>query len=130
MTNMSHRAAQQYNKRLYEILSAEAIEKATTLPAKEAPMTDQPIIYWQDDSTFPWLTLRNPHPFEARETDALCSLEVTMYPESTTHLTRDQARSLGYALIARATVTTEGEDPPCPDGYQWSDTLGCVTIPE
>jgi hypothetical protein len=72
-------------------------------------MTDQPIIYWQDDPQWPWIILRNPHPFEARETDALCSLETPMYPESTTHLTREQARSLGYALIARATVTS-GED--------------------
>jgi hypothetical protein len=93
-------------------------------------MTDQPIIYWQDDDDTPFL-----HLTESTQPSLPFVCELFYDPsrgEDSTivGLTRDQARSLGYALIARATVTTDGTTQTCDDGHQWSDTLGCVTIPE
>jgi hypothetical protein len=67
-------------------------------------MTDQPIIYWQDDS-IPYLTVQ-----EVTWTPRLvCQLNAG---DRVFQLDREQARSLGYALIARATVTSDEELRP------------------
>jgi hypothetical protein len=66
-------------------------------------MTDQPIIYWQDEPTDPFMLLKSPDPLRPQE---VCQLVMPGNPTYNTHLTRDQARALGYALIARATVTS------------------------
>jgi hypothetical protein len=68
-------------------------------------MTDQPIIYWQDDIS--------PHKhrlLDGGDTGYLVILENCADPFWNRGLTREEARSLGYALIARATVTSS-RDP-------------------
>jgi hypothetical protein len=68
---------------------------------KQDIMNDQPIIYWQDDPNDPAISLNSAY----RPPD-ICVIQ--LYGHSIA-LTRDQARSLGYALIARATVTPEDD---------------------
>ncbi len=73
-------------------------------------MTDRPIIYWQDETLYPGLELRSNDP---ERLTSVCALSAASTGDDAAslliHLTRDQARSLGYALIARATVTS-GEE--------------------
>jgi hypothetical protein len=73
-------------------------------------MTDQPIIYWQDDSAAT-------APMKLMDSDLAHIpykiVQNTFDGSNSVYLTRDQARSLGYALIARATVTSWDEEAIC-----------------
>ncbi len=72
------------------------------------PMTDQPIIYWQD------ITIDNPswilHSLIPGYEPAVCCLRSDNHKSDRLYLTADQARELGYALITRAIMATPIEE--------------------